>query len=209
MNTPLVSVILTVFNRENYLKRSINSLLNQSFSNWELIAIDDGSKDGSLEILQGYALQNRKIKVLKQKNMGLPLSRNRGIKAAAGRYITFLDSDDEYEKDHLEKRAEFLEKNPGIDLLHGGVNIIGDEYVKDKDNPERFIHLSECTIGATFFGKREVFTKLDGFKNLEYSEDSEFMERAKQRFNVRKVEYKTYKYHRDAPDSITKTYAQQ
>ena len=209
VDTPLVSVILTVFNREKYLRRSIDSLLNQSLVNWELIAVDDGSEDSSFEILQWYASQNSKIIVLKQKNMRLPLSRNRGIKAASGKYITFLDSDDEYEIDHLKKRAELLEKNPAIDLLHGGVNIIGDKYVKDKDNPERFIHLSECTVGATFFGKREVFIQLDGFKNLEYSEDSEFMERAKKHFNVKKVDFKTYKYHRDSPDSITKTYAQQ
>ena len=206
---PLVSVILTVYNRENYLRRSIDSLLNQSFKVWELIAIDDGSQDNSFEILQEYSLQNKKVKVLKHKNMKLPLSRNRGINSASGKYITFLDSDDEYEVDHLQKRVELLEKNPEIDLLHGGVNVIGDEYVRDKNNPENFIHLSECTIGATFFGKCEVFRKLGGFRNLDYSEDSEFLERAEKYFNVKKINIKTYKYYRDAPDSITNTYAQQ
>ncbi len=206
-NMPLVSVILTVYNRENYLRRSIDSLIHQSFTNWELIAIDDGSEDKSYEILQEYSLQNEHIKIFKQKNMKLPLSRNRGIKAASCKYITFLDSDDEYEKNHLQQRIEFLEKYPEIDLLHGGVEIIGNEFVRDKNDPEHFIHLSECAIGATFFGKREVFLKLDGFKNLEYSEDSEFLERAEKKFNVKKVEFKTYKYHRDAPDSITNTYA--
>ena len=205
-NKPLVSVILTVYNRENYLRRSIDSLLNQTLKDWELIAIDDGSDDNSFNILQEYSVKHKRIKVLKHKNMKLPLSRNRGIKAASGKYITFLDSDDEYEKDHLQKRSEFLEKNPEIDLLHGGVRIIGDEFVRDKNNPEKFIHLSECTIGATFFGKKEVFLKLDGFKNLEYSEDSEFLERAWDKFNIEKVDFKTYKYYRDAPDSITNTY---
>ena len=203
---PLVSVILTVYNRENYLRRSIDSLLNQTLKDWELIAIDDGSNDSSFDILQEYSAKQKGIKVLRHKNMKLPLSRNRGIKAASGKYITFLDSDDEYEKDHLQKRVELMEKNLGIDLLHGGVRIIGDEYVRDKNNPEKFIHLSECTIGATFFGKMEVFLKLDGFKNLEYSEDSEFLERAGKKFNIENVDFKTYKYYRDAPDSITNTY---
>ncbi len=208
-NAPVVSVIMTVYNRENYLQRSVDSLLNQSFKDWELIAVDDGSEDNSFEILQRYSLQYKNVKVLKHKNMKLPLSRNRGIKAASGKYITFLDSDDEYERDHLQKRAELLESSPEIDLLHGGVSVIGDEYVRDKNNPESFVHLSECTIGATFFGKREVFLKLGGFKNLSYSEDSEFMERAEKLFNVKEINFKTYKYHRDAPDSITNTYAQQ
>ena len=206
---PLVSVILTVYNRENYLRRSIDSLLYQSFTNWEFIAIDDGSEDKSYDILREYSSQNKKIKVLKHKNMRLALSRNRGIREASGKYITFLDSDDEYKRDHLQRRIEFLKKHPEIDLLHGGAEIIGDEFVRDKNDPDHLIHLSECTIGATFFGKREVFLKLNGFKNLEYSEDSEFLERAEKKFNVKKVEFKTYKYHRDAPDSITNTYAKQ
>ena len=205
---PVVSVILTVYNRENYLRRSIDSLLNQSYKNWELIAIDDGSEDKSFGILQEYSFRDERIKVFKHKNMKLPLSRNRGLKAASGKYITFLDSDDEYKRDHLKQRINFLGKHPEIDLLHGGVEVIGDEFVRDKDNPENFIHLSECTIGATFFGKREVFLKLDGFKNLEYSEDSEFLERAEKIFCVKKIEFETYKYYRDAPDSITNTYAQ-
>ena len=205
-NKPLVSVILTVFNRENYLRRSIDSLLNQTLKNWELIAIDDGSDDSSFEILQEYSAGHKRIKVLRHKNMKLPLSRNRGIKAATGKYVTFLDSDDEYESDHLQRRAEILEKYPEIDLLHGGVKIIGDEFVRDKNNPENFIHLSECTIGATLFGRKEVFIKLDGFKNLDYSEDSEFLERAEKKFHVKKIDFRTYKYHRDAPDSITNTY---
>lgn len=205
-NKPLISVILTVYNREKYLRRSIDSLLNQTFKNWELIAIDDGSDDNSYNILREYSVKDKRIKVFRHKNMKLPLSRNRGIKAASGKYITFLDSDDEYEKNHLQKRADCLENNSYIDLLHGGVKIIGDEFVRDKNNPDNLIHLSECTIGATLFGKREVFLELDGFRNLDYSEDSEFLERAEKIFHVEKIDVKTYKYYRDVPDSITNTY---
>ena len=203
---PDVSVILTVYNRANYLERCLNSLLGQSFKKWELVAIDDGSIDNSYKILKRYELNYKNITVIRQENMKLPLSRNRGINVSTGKYITFLDSDDEYESSHLKKRIDYMTDHPEIDLIHGGVDILGDKFVRDKNNPNKFIHLSECAIGATFFGKRNVFLDLNGFKNLEYSEDSEFLERAEKLFNIAKVEFNTYKYHRESPDSITKSY---
>ncbi len=163
---PSVSIILTVYNRAAYLNRCIDSVLNQTFNDWELIAIDDGSTDNSLQILKDYEANSENIKILSQPNMKLPLSRNRGIRLSNGNFITFIDSDDRYAKDHLSKRISFMTKNLDIDLIYGGVKIIGDEYVRDKDNPSEFIHLSKCTIGATFFGKKKVFTELNGFKNL-------------------------------------------
>lgn len=201
-----VSVILAFYNRAKYLERCINSLVSQSFKNWELIGIDDGSEDNSFEVLETFQKSNSNIRLFRQQNMKLPLSRNRGIKESSGRYITFLDSDDEYLQDHLLKRVEFMAKHPEVGLIHGGVEIIGNEYVRDKNNPNEFIHLSQCTIGATFFGKRNVFTELNGFKNLEYSEDSEFLERAKTKFKIEKVNFNTYRYYRDAPDSITNSF---
>jgi glycosyltransferase involved in cell wall biosynthesis len=202
-----ISVILAFYNRAKYLNRCVDSLLNQSFKDWELVGIDDGSVDNSFEVMDSYQKLNSNIKILRQKNMKLPLSRNRGIKESSGKFITFLDSDDEYDKDHLLKRIEYMNTHPEVDLIHGGVEIIGNEYVRDKNNPNELIHLSQCTIGATFFGKRKVFTELNGFKNLNYSEDSEFLERAKNKFIVEKVNFNTYRYHRDAPDSITNTFS--
>jgi hypothetical protein len=67
--------------------------------------------------------------------------------------------------------------NLEVDMMRGGVEIIGNKYVRDKNNPLEFIHLSYCSIGATFLGRRNVFLMLNGFKNLEYSEDSDFLER--------------------------------
>ena len=204
---PEISVILPFYNRANYFNRCLDSLLSQSHKNWELIGIDDGSEDNSFEVFENYQKANSNIKLFRQKNMKLPLARNRGIKESSGKFITFLDSDDEYGKDHLLKRIEYMNDHPEVDLIHGGVEIIGNEYVRDKDNPEKFIHLSQCTIGATFFGKRDVFIQLNGFKNLDYSEDSEFLERATGKFNIEKVDFNTYRYHRDAPDSITNSFS--
>lgn len=203
---PEVSVILSVFNREFYLKRCIDSLLAQSFKNWELIALDDGSEDNSFEILKEYGILYKNIQIFKHKNMKLPLSRNKGILNSKGKYITFIDSDDEYTIDHLKVRVQYLNEHPEVDMIQGGVHIIGNEYVRDKDNPLKLIHLSECSIGATFFGRRDVFLKLNGFRNLEYSEDSDFLVRAEKCFHVNKVDFNTYKYYREVPDSITNNY---
>jgi glycosyltransferase involved in cell wall biosynthesis len=203
---PEVSVVLTVYNRAKYLERCIYSLINQSYKNWELIAVDDGSEDDSPAMLKNFESLYNRIKVFRHENKKLPLSRNKGIEMSSGTFITFIDSDDEYEEKHLEERIKFMKENPAVDLIHGGVKIIGDEYVRDKDNPHKLIHLSECAIGATFFGKRKVFEDLKGFKNIHYSEDSEFLQRAESKFNVRKVDFDTYKYYRDIPDSITNSY---
>ena len=204
--SPCVSVIIPVYNREYSLRMSVNSLLAQSFRDWELIAIDDGSTDGSSAILREYENLFSNIKVYTQANRKLAFSRNRGINLSSGKYITFLDSDDEYGENRLAERVEFMEKHNGIDLVHGGVKIIGDEFVRDKDNPFCFIHLSECTIGGTFFGKNEVFKSLGGFKENIYSEDSEFLRRAGEKFITEKVDINTYIYHRERGDSITHNY---
>ncbi len=204
-----VSVILTVYNRELYLKRSIDSLISQSFSNWELIAIDDGSTDNSLNVLRAYEENFPNIKILHQENQRIAQSRNRGIFLSTGKYTTFLDSDDEYSKSHLLKRVEFLNDHPDIDLLYGGVEIIGNQFVRDKDNPQNYIHLSNCFIGGTFFGKRKVFLELGGFKDLEYSEDSDLIIRAEKKFNIQKFDLPTYIYHRELSDSLTNSYVPQ
>jgi glycosyltransferase involved in cell wall biosynthesis len=202
-----VSVILTVYNRELYLPRSIESLINQNFSGWELIAIDDGSTDNSLNVLRSYEENFPNINVLHQENQKIAQSRNKGISLSSGKYITFLDSDDEYGESHLLKRTEYMNNHPEVDLLYGGVRIVGNPFVRDRYNPQNFIHLSDCYIGGTFFGKRNVFLELNGFKNLNYSEDSDLLIRAKNKFNIEKYNSPTYIYHRELSDSLTNSYA--
>ncbi|HEX9251880.1 MAG TPA: glycosyltransferase family A protein [Ignavibacteriaceae bacterium] len=200
---PLVSIIMPVYNRQAYIKRAIDSVLNQSYVNWELITIDDGSQDYSPYLLEIYRAYSHKIKVVYQNHQHLPAARNNGIKNSVGEFITFLDSDDEIAKDHIEQRINYFAQNSEIDLVHGGVKIIGDPFVPDKDDHTKLIHLSDCTIGATFFGKRSVFLDSGGFKDIPYSEDSEFLERIVKKYRVSKVDFPTYVYHRETPDSIT------
>ncbi len=200
--SPTVSVILPTYNREKLLPRAVDSVLKQTFEKWELIIVDDGSADNSYEYVNKLISGDKRIKYLKQQNMKLPIALNNGIALASGKFVTFLGSDDEYLPEHLELRVKILEGNPYVDFLHGGVKIIGNPYVPDKNDVTKKIHLDECVIGGTFFAKREVFIKLNGFKNIFYSEDSEFFERAEKIFTIRKVDFKTYVYHRDTESGI-------
>ena len=150
-------------------------------------------------------LEKENIRYFKHSNRQLPITLNVGIQSAAGKYVTFLGSDDEYRREHISLRVDYMEANPHVDLIHGGVEIVGNPFVKDKNDLTRTIHVSECVVGGTFFGKKKVFTVLDGFKDIEYSEDSEFIERALSAFNVRKIDFPTYVYYRDTPDSICNT----
>ncbi len=199
--TPLVSVILPTFNREKLLKRAIDSVINQTYNFWELIIADDGSEDNTFEIIKKYQKHFQNIRYFRHSNRKLPLTLNAGIQASMGDYLTFLGSDDEYKKEHIQLRVEEI-MNENIDFIHGGVEIIGDPYVKDKNNKSKMIHLNDCTIGGTFFAKKEVFVNLNGFKDIEYSEDSEFFERVLSKYKIKKVNYPTYIYYRDTPDSI-------
>lgn len=202
---PIVSIIMPTYNRANLLNRSIESVLAQSYSEWELLVVDDGSDDNSFEIVNAYIQKYENIRYLKHTNRRPPLATNAGILASCGKYLAFLGSDDEYKKDYLKQRIDFLSDNPEIDFIHGGVEVIGHPYVKDKNDLSKEIHLSECAIGGTFFGKRNVFFDLDGFKDLRYSDDSDFLERVEQKYKVAKVDWLTYIYYRDTPDSICTT----
>lgn len=103
-NNPLVSIIVPVYNSADYLSDCLESILNQSYQNLEIITVNDGSTDNSLEILQEYAKLENQIKIIDQDNQGLSGARNTGIKKATGDYITFIDSDDYVEPlmiDHM------------------------------------------------------------------------------------------------------------
>ncbi|MBK8943905.1 MAG: glycosyltransferase family 2 protein [Ignavibacteriae bacterium] len=199
---PDVSIILPTFNRINYLERSINSVINQTFKNWELLIIDDGSEDKTFELANKFLMNDERIKYLKHQNKGLPISLNTGIQISSGKYLTFLGSDDEYKLNHLELRISEIEKNPNVDCLFGGLEIIGDEFVKDKNDLTKLVHLNDCAVGGTFFGKREMFIAMKGFRNINYAEDSDFYDIAKISYNFKKVNFPTYIYYRNTPDSI-------
>lgn len=120
---------MPVYNSSKHLSEAINSVLQQSYSNWELILIDDNSVDNSLEIIKEYSYSDSRIRYLKnENNLGAGLSRNRGIELADGEFITFLDSDDLWNKKKLEIHIELMIKQ------EASFSHCSYEYIDEKGN---------------------------------------------------------------------------
>lgn len=114
---PLISVIIPVYQQEKYLKACLNSVLNQSWANLDVILVDDGSFDASPSICDEYAAADPRVTVVHQENQGLSMARNRGLEYVKGGLLCYLDSDDVLHPDGIRKMAEALQKT-GADLCH-------------------------------------------------------------------------------------------
>jgi len=201
---PFFSVIITTYNRANLLIKALDSLICQTENDWEAIIVDDESKDNTYLKVLPYLQSNRSIKYIKKNHGGEAESKNEGISSSSGKYITFLDSDDEYDPVHLQTRKEILTKDPYIRFLYGGTKIIGNQYVPDRFDFSKRIHLSKCIIGGTFFIARDTLLKLKGFRKIILGTDSDLFDRALEAgIAIKETKFPTYIYHRENEDSIT------
>lgn len=195
---------MAVYNTDfRLVKRAIDSVLGQTFQYFELILVDDGS-DGTLskKILEYCDLHSSKITYVKHQNCGQSQSINRAIRLSSGKYIAIIDSDDEYKINHL---AACMNEMDSADLISSITETITDShvdfYVPDKDDHQTDIHVDDCILFATLFGRREVFEKLV-FKNM-YAADADFYARASAEFVVKKVNLRTYIYYRNIESSLS------
>ncbi|KOP77798.1 glycosyl transferase [Lysinibacillus sp. FJAT-14745] len=112
MNHPLVSIITPSFNSSRFIEDTINSVLNQTYPHFELIIVDDCSKDNSWEMITAFSKKDERIKIYQlEKNSGAATARNFGIQASNGKYLAFLDSDDLWDQHKLEAQVKFMESN--------------------------------------------------------------------------------------------------
>lgn len=201
------SVIISTYNRTYLISRALDSLIDQTEKDWEAIIVDDESTDDTYSRILPYLKQNHKIIYIRQPHGGEPNAKNTGLWSANGRYITFLDSDDEYDPLHLESRKAVLMQNPDVQLLYGGIKIIGNQYVPDRFNYGKNINLNECIIGGTFFIDRVVMRSLDGFRDIFIGADADLFDRAKNAgITLMEIKHPTYIYHHETEDSITNKY---
>jgi glycosyltransferase involved in cell wall biosynthesis len=191
INSPLISVIVPVYNRQDKVGRAIESVLNQGFSGWELILINDKSTDNSLGIINEY--QDSRIVVLDlSENKGAATARNVGIKRAKGKFVTFLDSDDCYKPDFLEKSYRLL--SPTGEAV--GFSWTGYTFVSSNNQKTQFWKPSESSnyyhsfleslhtgTNSGLMVKSEVFKKCGYFdERLRAAEDTDFLLRIIQDF---------------------------
>ena len=164
----LLSVIMAVYNGEKYIKEAIDSVLNQSFTDFEFIIVNDGSTDGTVSILANYT--DKRIQVIHQQNAGLSKSLNKGISMAKGKYIARMDDDDKCHTDRLTKQLEYLLANSGIALVGSNANIIDEEgnFLYTSQLPtnvtssEIFYESSPFFHSSVVF-KKEVFNQCGGY----------------------------------------------
>lgn len=171
MNQPLISVIVPVYNVEKYLRRCLRSIYEQTYKNIEIVLVDDGSTDVSLQLLEEYAKKDSRAKIIRQKNMGLSAARNTGIRYSKGEYLTFIDSDDYVTHDYVEYMYKLLEQNNFSSSLAlcSLMNTFPNGRSKNMgNNEERIISGKECiemmcyhnlvdTCAYAKLGKRELY----------------------------------------------------
>lgn len=146
---PKISCIIPIYNREQFLSKCINSILSQTFCDFELILVDDGSTDGSLQICQEYANKDSRIKVIHKKNGGVSSARNAGIEIAQGEYITFVDSDDWIDSNMYEEMLKTTEKVQ-CDLIMCGMK------KSNKNGEYEILQFNKSSQNKFYTSKKEV-----------------------------------------------------
>ena len=177
-NKPLCSVVMSVYNGEEYLKEAIDSILQQSYANFEFIIIDDASTDNSLEIIQSYN-DSRIIIIQNNENLFLACSLNKGIKSAKGKYLVRMDADDISMPERIMKQVSFMERNPQVGISGTCSEIIGygmghGVYSQD-DQTIKFKLLHEChLLHPTLIIRKELIFDNDLFYNEEFRKNQDY-----------------------------------
>ena len=176
----LISVILPVYNGEKYLKEAIESILNQTYTNFEFIIINDGSKDSSLEIIKEYEKEDERIIVISRENKGLIATLNEGIEKAKGKYIARMDQDDISLPQRLETQLKYMITN-NLDICGGNYLIIdqNSKTISTSEVPENFSEILLTMVSNVPFAHPSVMIKkfflddkklkygINGYKNAE------------------------------------------
>lgn len=210
-----ISVILPTYNRAFTLPRAIDSILAQTHTDFELIIVDDGSTDDSLELLSQYKLRDTRIKIICQENHGVSHARNRGIEMAKHDWIAFLDSDDEWLPEKLEMQMSFAHSSTDIKVIHGEEIWIRDgKFVnpkkKHKKSGGRIFSqcLPLCAMSpSTIMIHKEVFYKV-GLFNEEFTvcEDYELWLRITSRYDVGFIETPIIKKYGGHDDQLSRKF---
>lgn len=125
----LISIVVTSYNYQEYLSDTINSVILQTFKDWEMIVVDDASTDCSVKIIKEFVNNDNRIKLIENKeNLGLKKSMQKGVEAASGEWIAFLESDDMWRKDYLEKKTSTINEYQDLGLIFNDVELFGDKH---------------------------------------------------------------------------------
>jgi len=213
----LISVIVPIYNVEKYLKKSIESIINQTYKNIDILLVDDGSKDKYGEICDTYMEKDSRIKVIHQENMGQSIARNKGIEKSTGEYIIFVDSDDYIYEEYIDILYNLLKEN-NADISACGYEYFYEDKVSEKfvntdkkklQNREELLISMNTVLGEMYvvvwgkLYKKELFNGIE-FPNMKISEDYVVLYKLYSKIKKAVItENKMYYYFRNNSESLT------
>lgn len=212
---PLVSVVMPVYNGERYLREAIDSILNQTYTNFEFIIINDGSTDKSEQIVLSYT-DSRIRYLVNEKNLGICTALNKGLDASQGKYIARMDCDDISMPDRFQKQVHFLEKNTEVGIVGSDIIVFGDElddqyfdFVHDKDGCKAGLIFNTCFAHPTVMFRRSILVENNLYYNVDYSglEDFELWWRMSQYtelINIKEPLLRYRKHKEQITNNVTK-----
>ncbi len=199
MMSPEISVIIPAYNRDKILKRAINSIVAQTFQNWELIVVDDCSTDNTFDVVNSFMVNNERIRYHKlESNSGANAARNRGIKLANADILSFLDSDDEMHPLNLEKQHEKFSLSPGLSLCYTGVDYysgstkVSEVHQRMQGSLEKYLFTNLKGLGSSTSGfaiRKEVMEKTGGFdESMASQQDLDLLVRVARFYTIDYIE---------------------
>ncbi len=197
MFTPKVSVLMAAYNGERFLEKAIESILSQSFTDLELIVVDDGSTDSSASIIRWFSVHDKRVRgIFLDRNLGVAKAANRGLRATRGKYVARMDADDLCHRDRLAKQVAYLERHPDIYMLGCGYQNIDEHGVRVRmwDVPlfSGRAFLERCVkkgvyplLHASLMTRRFCFEELAGYREIFYlGEDLDLYARMRDRYGA-------------------------
>lgn len=214
-STPMVDIIIPFYNRKALVKRAIKSVQNQSFQDWKLWMVDDGSSDGAIEELK-KEFESQKIQFIQlDKNQGVSAARNQGIKLGHNSWVAFLDSDDEWLPQKLEKQMQYLKQYPETVLIHCNETWVKDNKVvkqKKKHKKPEGRAFNACVLlccispSATVI-RRKVLESLDFFReDFPVCEDYDLWLKVTSKFDIAFLEESLLIKHGGHKDQLSRAY---
>lgn len=207
---PEVSVVMSVYNSEKYLKKAMESICAQTFTDFEFIIINDGSTDTSLSIIESYS--DKRIRLVNRENWGLTASLNQGIEIARGRYIARMDSDDISTENRFETEVDFLNENPDVGLVGSNYTIIDEETEEIRTTTNVFTHpddLKSTQVICNQYGhgsimmRTDIARQLGGYdESVGHVEDYDLWTRISRVVDIANIQDSLYLY-RSVPTGVT------
>jgi glycosyltransferase involved in cell wall biosynthesis len=211
IRSPIISVVMSVYNGQKHLRESIDSILNQTCKNFEFIAINDGSKDNSLDILLEFQTTDNRILIVNQNNIGLTRSLNRGLRLAVSEYIARQDADDISIPARLEKQLNYMENHPQVAVLgclgdffnSDGVIRMGRDYKYSQAGIKRHLANKNLFMHGSAIMRKSHLKKVGFYREFfRHSQDYDLWLRLSQYFDIDILPEHLYQY-RVTPEAVS------